>query len=63
MKTEFGTLSFQGCRSEALVRQIMSTLRMDQAEATALALNMLFRELIIFASLVTPVSEEAQGAA
>ena len=63
MKTELGSTLFQQGPSEAFVRQIMSTLRMDRAEATAMALSMLFRELIIAASLIMDVPEEAQGAA
>ena len=57
MKSEFSHIPFQRGPSEALVNQIMSTLQMNRAEATAMAFNMLFRELIIFASLVTPVVE------
>jgi len=63
MKTEFGSTLFQRGPSEAFVYQIMSTLHMDRAEATAMALSMLFRELIIAARLIMDVPEEAQGAA
>ena len=63
MKAEFSSMPFQRGPSEALVHQIMSTFHMSRAEATAMALSMLFRELIIVASLVMAVPEEAQGAA
>jgi hypothetical protein len=63
MKTELGSTLFQQGPSETFVRQIMSTLHMDRAEATAMALSMLFRELIIAASLIIDVPEGIQGAA
>ena len=63
MRTELGSTLFQRRPSEAFVCQIMSTLNMDRAEATAMAVSILFRELIIAASLLMDVPGEVRGAA
>ena len=59
MKAECGHKSLQTSRLEILVCQIMKIFRMNRAEATAMAIGMLFEEFIIAASMSIAASEQA----
>ena len=60
MKAESNHKSLQTSRLEIFVRQIMKVFHMTRAEATAMALGILFEEFIIAASMSIGASEQAQ---
>ena len=59
----FGSWTLLGRHSEALVDQIMKTIRLSRADATAMAIRMLIAELIIAADMAAPAFEETHGVA